>query len=87
MRRRINTPALQIEAPQELIDYKQASLNVLLSKLPDVSTFAQIGELIGCSYEWVRQRLGQSPERLYKPGKRYRVPRGVAEDFLRSVLA
>jgi len=53
---------------------------------PDVTTFAQIGELIGYSHKWVRQRLVQAPERLYKTGRRYKVPRGVAEDFVRSVF-
>ena len=44
---------------------------MLLSRIPDVTTFAQIGQLIGYSDEWVRQRLVQAPERLYKQGKRY----------------
>jgi len=46
------------------MDHKQATLNVLLSRIPEVSTFAQIGELIGYSHEWVRQRLVRAPERL-----------------------
>jgi hypothetical protein len=61
-------------------------LNVILSQIPDVTTFAQLGELIGYSHEWVRQRLVRTPEKLFKNGKRYRVPRGVAEEFIRSVF-
>jgi len=87
MQRRIHAQAHQIEAHLAFIDHKQATLNVLLSKIPEVSTFAQIGELIGYSSEWVRQRLTQAPERLYKKGNRYKVPRGVAEDLVRSVLS
>ena len=86
MQRRIQARSLQIAANQALIDHKEATLNVLLSKITDVSTFAQIGELIGYSHEWVRQRLTKAPERLYKTGRRYKVPRGVAEDFVRSVF-
>ena len=69
-----------------LIDHKQATLNVLLSRIPDLSTFTQLGELIGYSHESVRQRLIRAPEKLYKNGKRYKVPKGVAEDFVRSVF-
>jgi hypothetical protein len=86
MRRRIKAQPQQTVAYQELIDHKQATLNVLLSRIPDVSTFAQLAELIGYSDEWIRQRLIQFPERLYKNGKRYKIPKGVAEDFLRSVF-
>jgi hypothetical protein len=86
MQRRIKAQPPERAANQALIDHKQATLNVLLSRIPEISTFAQLGELIGYSYEWVRQRLIQDPEKLYKNGKRYRVPKGVAEDFVRSVL-
>jgi DNA-binding Lrp family transcriptional regulator len=72
---------------QELMDHKEATLNVLLAKIPEVSTFADIGELVGYSSEWVRQRLTRSPDRLFKVGNRYRVPRGVAEDLVRSVFS
>src|SRR5438445_10929003 len=64
------------EAHEALTQYKEATLNVILSRIPDISTFAQLGELIGYSHEWVRQRLVQAPERLYKNGKRYKVPKG-----------
>jgi len=86
MQRRIKAQPQDMAAYQALIDHKQATLNVLLSRIPDISTFAEIGELIGYSYEWVRQRLIQDPEKLYKTGKRYKVPKGVAEEFVRSVL-
>jgi hypothetical protein len=87
MRRRIYPKATQ--APpvhQALIDHKQATLNVIVAQLPERSTFASLGALIGYSHEWVRQRLVNAPERLYKIGKRYQVPRGVAEEFIRSVF-
>ena len=57
MQRRIKAQPQGTAAYQALIDHKQATLNVLLSRIPDISTFAQLGELIGYSYEWVRQRL------------------------------
>ena len=40
----------------------------------------------GYSHEWVRQRLVKAPEKLYKNGRRYKVPKGVAEEFVRSVF-
>ena len=86
MRRRITAQPRDALAYQALIDHKQATLDVLVSRIPEVSTFDQLGELLGYSYEWVRQRLIRTPERLYKHGKRYRVPRGVAEEFVRSIF-
>lgn len=86
MRRRIQAQPQDTVPYQALLDYKQATLNVILSQIPDISTFAQLAGLIGYSHEWVRQRLVKAPERLYKNGKRYKVPRGVAEEFVRSVL-
>jgi hypothetical protein len=86
MKRRIRAQSQQPAVYQALIDHKQATLNVLLSRIPDISTFAELGELVGYSHEWVRQRLTQSPERLYKTGNRYKVPKGVAEEFVRSVF-
>jgi hypothetical protein len=86
MRRRIEAPSQETPAYQALVDHKLATLNVLLARIPDVSTFAQLGELVGYSHEWVRQRLIRAPEKLYKNGKRYKVPKGVAEDFVRSVF-
>jgi hypothetical protein len=87
MQRRIKAQPRDTPAYQALVDHKQATLNVILAQIPNISTFAQLGELIGYSHEWVRQRLVQAPEKLYKNGKRYRVPKGVAEEFVRSVLA
>ena len=86
MQRRIKAGPQETAAYQAFIDHTQATLNVILSQIPDVSTFTQLGELIGYSHEWVRQRLLQAPEKLYKNGKRYKVPRGVAEEFVRSVF-
>ena len=86
MQRRIKAELPERAANQALIDHKQATLNVVLSRIPDISTFAELGELIGYSHEWVRQRLIQAPERLYKNGRRYKVPKGVADEFVRSVL-
>ena len=86
MQRRIQSRPQETAVYQALINHKQATLNVILSRIPDISTFAQLGELIGYSHEWVRQRLVQAPERLYKNGKRYKVPKGVAEEFVRSVV-
>jgi hypothetical protein len=86
MQRRIKAKPPETAAYQALIDHKRATLDVLLSRIPEISSFAQLGELIGYSHEWVRQRLIQAPEKLYKNGKRYKVPKGVAEDFVRSVF-
>jgi hypothetical protein len=86
MQRRIRAYPSGTATYQALVDHKQATLNVILSQIPDISTFAQLGELLGYSHEWVRQRLVRAPERLYRNGKRYKVPKGVAEEFVRSVL-
>ena len=86
MRRRIQAQSQGTTAYQALVDHKQATLNVILAQIPEISTFAQLGELIGYSHELVRQRLVQAPEKLYKNGKRYKVPKGVAEEFVRSVF-
>ena len=86
MQRRIKAQPPDTAAYQALIDHKQATLNVLLSRIPEISTFGQLGELIGYSYEWVRQRLIQDPEKLFRNGKRYKVPKSVAEEFVRSVF-
>jgi hypothetical protein len=85
MRRRITSQQPTPEF-QALVNHKQASLEVILAQIPNTSTFAQIGELVGYSHEWVRTRLVQNPDALYKIGKRYQVPKGVAEEFIRSVL-
>jgi hypothetical protein len=53
MQRRIKAKPQETTAYQALIDHKQATLNVLLSRIPEISTFAQLGELIGYSHEWV----------------------------------
>lgn len=81
-----SSPAMRPGAYQALIDHKKATLEVILSRIPEISTFAELGELIGYSHEWVRNRLVRAPERLYRNGRRYKVPRGVAEEFIRSVL-
>src|ERR1035438_3908884 len=73
MQRRIKAQPKETAPYQALIDHKLATLNVILSGIPDISTFAQLGELIGYSHEWVRQRLVRAPEKLYKNGKRYKV--------------
>ena len=86
MQRSIKAQPQETAAYQALIDHKQATLNVILSRIPDISTFSQLGELIGYSHEWVRQRLVRAPEKLFKTGKRYKVPKGVAEEFIRSVF-
>ncbi|MEO8592276.1 MAG: hypothetical protein ABI759_03050 [Candidatus Solibacter sp.] len=86
MRRRICAEQQDTAADRARIDHKQATLDIILSRIPDISTFAQLGELVGYSHEWVRQRLVRAPEKLYKQGKRYKVPKGVAEEFVRSVF-
>ena len=85
MQRRIKAEPKEAAAYQALIDHRQ-TLTVILSGIPDISTFAQLGELIGYSHDWVRQRLVRAPEKLYKHGNRYKVPKGVAEEFVRSVF-
>jgi hypothetical protein len=87
MQRRIKAQPQDRAAYQALVDHKQATLNIILAQIPNVSTFAELGELIGYSHEWVRQRLVQAPEKLYRNGRRYKVPKGVAEEFVRSVFA
>ena len=86
MQRRIQAQSLQIAANQALIDHKQATLNVLLSQIPDISTFAQIGQLIGYSHEWVRQRLTKSPRAAVQDGEALQSAQGRRGDFVRSVF-
>jgi hypothetical protein len=86
MRRHIRAQASETAAYQAALDHKEATLKVILSKIPDVTTFGELGELIGYSHEWVRQRLVAAPEKLYRNGRRYKVPKGVAEEFVRSVF-
>jgi hypothetical protein len=50
MQRRIKAQPGDTTAKQALIDYKQATLGVLLSRIPDISTFSQLAELIGYSH-------------------------------------
>ena len=84
MKRRI-VPKPQEEAVnQALVDYKRATLEVLLSKIPESSTFAQLGNILGYSHEWVRVRLVKQREKLFRVGRRYKVPRGVAVELVRS---
>lgn len=88
MKRRINFQQIQNPTVQQAaIDHKEATLQVILSKVKETSTFQDIGDLIGYSSEWVRQRLVKAPERLYRIGRRYQVPRGVALEFIRSVYS
>ncbi len=84
MKRRI-VPQRQNETVNKaLLDHKKATLDVLLSKIPESSTFAELGELIGYSHEWVRVRLVKQREKLFRIGRRYKVPKGVAVEFVRS---
>ena len=86
MQRRIKAHPQETASYQALIDHKEATLDVILAQIPDPSTFGQLGELMGFSHEWVRQRMVKAPDKLYKIGKRYLVPKGVAEEFVRSVF-
>ena len=88
MRPRIK-PTVQVTDPemiQALVDHKEASLKLILAKIPAMTTFKQLGELIGYSHEWVRVRLVKQADRLFRIGRRYQVPKGVAEEFVRSVF-
>jgi hypothetical protein len=60
--------------------------SMVLTAARDTSTFAQLAELVGHSHEWVRQRLVSAPEKLYRIGRRYQVPKGTAEEFIRSIF-
>jgi hypothetical protein len=86
MQRRIKAHPQETAAYQALIDHKEATLNVILAQIPNTSTFGELAELMGFSHEWVRQRLVRAPHKLYKIGKRYLVPKGVAEEFVRSMF-
>ena len=87
MRRRINpTPQHDDSVYRALVDHKEATLKVILAKIPDTSTFGELGKLVGYSREWVRLRLVAAPEKLYRIGRRYQVPKGTAEEFIRSIF-
>jgi len=85
VRRRISQQ--QPTTIQAFIDHKQATLNAIVAMIPEKSTFSEIADLLGCSHEWVRVRLVKNPECLFRIGNRYLVPKGVAEEFIRSVLS
>ena len=57
MQRPIKAQPQHTATCQALVDHKQATLNVILSQIPNISTFAQLAEQMGYSHEWVRQRL------------------------------
>lgn len=57
MRRRINAHTVDPAVLQALLDHTQATLQVILSQIPNTTTFAQLGELMDYSHEWVRVRL------------------------------
>ena len=85
MRRRI-TSRLEIAVPQALIDHREATLNIILAKLPDdYISFAELGELLHHSHEWVRTRLGKDP-RIFRIGNKFQVSRVLAEEFIRWAL-
>lgn len=85
MRKRIRSESQYTAAHRALADHKLATLNVIISSVPERITFAELGKLMGYSHEWVRQRLIKNVHLLFKIGKRYQVPKGVAVDFVRSV--
>ena len=64
MPRRIKAHPQETAGNQALIAHKQAALNVILAQIPDTRTFVQLGERIGFSQEWVRQRLVNAREAL-----------------------
>lgn len=84
MKRRIIPERQDENVSQALLDHKKATLEVLLSKIPESTTFAELGALLGYSHEWVRVRLVKQKEKLFRIGRRYKVPRGVAVELVRS---
>ena len=83
MKRRINLPPEPADPSGE--DFKAATLQAKMAKIKDTNTFKELGEICEKSGEWVRVRLVAQPQRLFKIGKRYQAPRGVAEEFVRSI--
>jgi hypothetical protein len=71
MRRRITPQILDPAVRQALIDHKQATLQVILSQIPNTTTFAELGELMGDYTEWVRIRPTKPSDRLFRIAKRY----------------
>ena len=88
MRRRF-TPPIENPAYPAAIDHKQASMDLIIAQIPNTSTFTQLAALVGYSHEWVRTRLTRTPynTKLYQIGKRYQVPKGTAEEFVRAIFA
>jgi hypothetical protein len=71
MQRRINTQPKEAADYQALIDHKQATLNVILSGIPDISTFAlrRLGKVDHLCFPKLTQ-MGRSwaSEARLKPG-------------------
>ncbi len=88
MRRRITPQKQNQDAAllQAAVDHKEATLKALLAKIPEKMTFQELGDLVGYSHEWVRVRMVKQADRLFRIGRRYQVPKGVAEEFVMSVF-
>lgn len=71
-----------------LVDARQAAIDrtieLAIALLPPVSvTFAELGQIIAHSHEWVRQRLAQDP-RVFKIGNKTHVPLDAAVEYIRK---
>jgi hypothetical protein len=74
-------------ACQALVDHRQATLIVILSQIPNISTFAQLAELIGYFHEWVGSDwcTPRSPGCRRRQGGDVTVPT-TNNQLLRSIL-
>ena len=61
------------------------SLSKVISSLPELSTFADIGKLIRRSSEYIRVRLAGDVN-CYKEGNQYLVPKATAARFIREMV-
>jgi len=77
------------EVEEALQNYKQVALETMVAQIAPTTTLTELATLMGFSHEWVRERLVKNPEYakdLYKINRRYKIPRGVAVKFVKSIF-
>jgi NADH/NAD ratio-sensing transcriptional regulator Rex len=82
MRRRI--PKSFTPEQQALINYRQATLDSLLSQLHERMSYQEIADLLGVSSALVRRELAPQQANFIRPGKAWLVPKAIAAEFIRA---
>ena len=88
MRKKLKGVFQQIspEEVQRAIQQTGIRFDHIIEQIENTTTFGRIAKLIGYSDEFVRLRLVKHPE-VTPVGKRYRVPKAVAVEFITTLFA